>query len=258
MVSTMQRRARFVLPILLAAASFAQVCDPALLRLVNPRNPVKYGPRGARCEGVYDPERSGASLLLVSYTSRFDDFDPSKAGARLHLRPSVPQKLPVHLRSYALRSRTYYQMDTRLEPPAAEFAWPVDVLGQIGLTRADLGVVGWTNYAGKDGARDVFVPVEVTAEGPARAQANYTLLLLPGRRLNEMYATVRLLRSDLSEVSRLLEERPLERGPYPAEIPVRISLEDLRISNAGIYSVRIGATASGDRPLSMTFLLYRP
>lgn len=46
---------------------------------MNPRNPARYQLRGTRCEGVYDPERSGdAALALVSFTSSFESFDSQR------------------------------------------------------------------------------------------------------------------------------------------------------------------------------------
>jgi hypothetical protein len=132
-----------------AAAAFCaqpDVCDADLLRLVNPRNPLRYGPRPGRCEGVYDPERAGgAALLLVSYIDNFAPFN-AEADKALQVRWLAPGHSPVRIRAYALKARTYYQLDAN-SGLATEFSWPLEIVRQISLDRRQLGVVGWTPVA---------------------------------------------------------------------------------------------------------------
>jgi hypothetical protein len=226
-------------------------CDPDLIRLANPRNPARYQPRGSRCEGVYDPERSGdAALALISFTSSFETFDPQRDG-NLTVRWAAPANSAVHLRGYSLKLRTYYQMDAALEPGQMPFAWPLDVLRDVGLTRRDLAVVAWTNYKAGPSSRDVYLPVTVTGGSPGAA-ASPRITLLPGRSLNEIFLTVQPLNASLAPASTLLQDQPLGEGPYPAQVPISLDWKRLKIAAPGFYSLKVGA-AVANLPLTLYY-----
>lgn len=251
--------ARLVLIVVCAAIVFAQpsVCDPDLTRLANPLNPARYQQRGTRCEGVYDPERSGnAALGLVSFTSSFETFDPQR-DRNLFVRWAAPGNLPVHLRGYSLKPRTYYQMDTALEPGKGPFTWPLDLVRDTGLQRRDLAVVAWTSYEVGQVTRDVYVPVAITSANSSSSQAaTPRITLLPGRPLNEIFLTVQPLSASLAPGSALLQDEPYGEGPYPAEVPVSLDWKRLKIGAPGFYSLKIGATVVNGTPATLPLTLY--
>lgn len=251
--------ARWMLLALSAAIGYAQpgVCDPDLIRLANPRNPAGYQARGTRCEGVYDPERSGdAALSLVSFTSSFETFDPQRE-TNLLVRWVAPGNLPVHLRSYSLKPRTYYQMDAALEPGKAPYTWPLDLVRDIGLQRRELAVVAWTSYKAGQVARDVYLPVAVSGSNSAGSPARPPRLVLrPGRNLNEIYLTVQPLNASLTPAHPLLEDEPYGEGPYSAEVPISLDWKRLKITAPGFYSLKIGATVVNGTPATLLLTLY--
>jgi hypothetical protein len=252
--------ARLILGAVCAAIGYAQsnICDPDLTRLVNPRNPVHYQLRGTRCEGVYDPERSGdAALSLVSFTSRFVTFDPQR-DKNLFVRWVGPEAAPVHLRSYSLKPRSYYQMDAVLEAGKMPFAWPLNVVRDVGLERRELAVVAWTTYKVNQQAQDVYVPVAISkGNTEAAPAASPRLTLWPGRSLNELFLTVQPLNANLSPTSTVLKDEPLgEGGIYPAEVPITLNWKRLKITTPGFYSLKIGATVVNGAPATVRLILY--
>jgi hypothetical protein len=248
-----------VLLALSAAVGYAQpaVCDPDLIRLANPQNPARYQVRGTRCEGVYDPERSGdAALALVSFTSSFEIPDLQRE-TNLFVHWVAPGNLPVHLRSYSLKPRTYYQMDAALQPGKAPYAWPLDLLRDLGLQRRELAVVAWTSYKTGEIARDVYLPVAVSGAHSAGSAARAPRLTLrPGRSLNEIYLTVQPLNASLAPAHALLQDEPYGEGPYPAEVPIALDWKRLKIDGPGFYSLKIGATVVNGTPATLLLTLY--
>lgn len=243
-----------------AAAAQGQpaVCDPDVMRLANPRNPSRYEPRGTRCEGVYDPERSGdAALALVSFTSMYGTFDPQRDRTVLVRWAAPAGTSPVHLRGYSLKPRTYYQMDATLEPAKAPFAWPLQLLQDVGLQRRDLALLAWTTYKTGSVSREVYVPVSIAADpatGPPAVAPR--LVLRPGRSLNEIFLTVQSLDANLAPSSPLLKDEAYGEGPYPAEVPIVLDWKRLKIAAPGFYSVKIGAAVANGTPATLPLTLY--
>ncbi len=250
---------RIILLAIFGMAGYAQqsVCDADLIRLANPHNPARYQQRGVRCEGVYDPERSGdAAIALVSFTSGFSSFDPQRDRS-LSVRWTAPGNLPVHLRGYSLKPRTYYQMDTALASGEAPFAWPLDLVRDVGLTRRDLAVVAWTSYRAGPESRNVYVPVAINTGNSAAIQTGIPQIkLLPGRSLNEIYLTVQALNASLAPASVLLKDEPYGEGPYPAEVPISLDWKRLKIVAPGFYSLKIGAAVANGTPATLPLTLY--
>jgi hypothetical protein len=251
---------RLILLALYAAIGYTQpsVCDPDLIRLVNPRNPAHYQLRGTRCEGVYDPERAGdAALSLASFTSSVAMFDPQR-DRNLFVRWAGPEASVVHLRGYSLKPRSYYQMDAALEPGKTPFTWPLDVVRDVGIQRRELAVVAWTSYKAGQITRDVYLPVAITAGNSGAAQASSPRITLwPGRSLNEIFLTVQALNAGLDPASTLLKDEPFGAGDiYPAEVPIALDWKRLKIATPGFYSLKIGATVVNGTPATLRLTLY--
>jgi hypothetical protein len=197
---------------------------------------------------VYDPERAGgAALLLVSYIDNFAPFN-AEADKALQVRWLAPGHSPVRIRAYALKARTYYQLDAN-SGLATEFSWPLEIVRQISLDRRQLGVVGWTPVATRSGEKKLYLPLEISRVGDnSTASGSPRLSVLPGKRLNEIFLTVTLLNADLTPGPTLLNESPLGYGSYPADTRVDIELVHLKIGKPGVYSVRMKPTVLNGPP----------
>jgi hypothetical protein len=197
--------------------------------------------------------------LLASYTSLFEKFD-ARTDNSLDVRWFSPVGSAVHIRGYSLKGNTYYQMDAAPDPEKNLIVWPLDIVHDAQLTRPDLAVAAWASYKAGGRMHDVYVPVEIThsraVTRPSRASAE--IILLPGRPLTEVYLTVRSLNADLmpSSSKPILEEEPLGDFSYPDGIPIPVSLERLKISETGFYSIKFGATAKNGLPATLTITLY--
>jgi hypothetical protein len=251
---------RLAVFLLYVAVGFAQpgVCDPDLIRLANPRNPARYQPRGTRCEGVYDPERAGdAALSLVSLTAGVTPFDPQR-DASLSVRWASPNAAPVHLRGFSLKPRSYYQMDTMLEPGKTPFQWPLQVVRDVGLRGRELAMVAWTSYRAGAVAQDVYLPVAIAAANAGAApQSAPRITLWPGRSLNAIFLTVQALDANLAPSATLLRDAPFGEGDtYPAEVPITLDGKGLQISKPGFYALKIGATVVNGTPATLRLILY--
>jgi hypothetical protein len=119
----------------------------------------QYKDRGNRCEGLYETDYSGGSLVLLSLTTGSISY-PLQPGVKLQV--SAPsQNGEVHVRAVAKAPNTHYQMDAVLGPNAM-LLWPVDdVLLPEGLASSEVGVFAWKG-SDKD---PVIVPVRISAAG---------------------------------------------------------------------------------------------
>src|ERR1700754_4029055 len=56
-------------------ASAQVYCDASLVR--NTHNPLSYRDRGGRCEGLYVKQVASTTLLIVSLTESFEQYNPA-------------------------------------------------------------------------------------------------------------------------------------------------------------------------------------
>ena len=190
-------------------------CDPALLRRADAR-PTAYAPRGDRCEGLYVQEVAGGGVLtLVSFTAGFDEFDPKGVGT-LRLAWAGPPAGDLWIRAQSRRPKLYYRMDTIRPPAPATYAWRTDVLGELNLRKTDIGVIAWTTRAIADRERPVFVPLRIGAAREAPAAEAYTVVLVPGVELDEVFVSVAALDDQGRPLRAEYGPRKLGHGLYPA------------------------------------------
>jgi hypothetical protein len=231
----------------------ADPCDQTLVRA--PNDPLAYGRRGERCEGLYIREVSGsAGLLLASFTEAFAPFEPA-AGERLYVEWSPP-KSPVRIRAVALRRRLYYRMDTTRPPGSKLFEWPGDVLASLKMRSQEIGIVGWTDRVPGSAMEEVYVPLRVGKRSPVERTGRYVLLVVPGTELSEVFVTLSEVLADGREGAVIKRDEPLGYGFYPAERGIRISLPALQRS--GLYRLQVGATLSRGGSVSRSLLFSHP
>lgn len=232
------------------AGSQNSPCDPTLHQ--REQDPEGYRLRGDRCEGIYLQAVSGSSLLVASFTSFFEAFNPGSLD-KLSIEWSSPAKTPVRLRAYALREKLYYQMDTTVAPDKAAYSWPGEVLNTLHLSRLDIGVVGFIDYHLGAENRTVYLPLRIhdKARQPAHG---YELVLVPGSQLKEVFVSLARVGTDGRPGNFLISDRPLRRGYYPAERGTPVEIPNP--GSPGIYFLEIGATTMNGEPLTQQIWFY--
>ena len=226
-------------------------CDPKLIP--SKTDPLAYGRRGERCEGVYFVPVSGsADLSLVALTEPTVTFRVASDQTVLLRWNVAAAKWPVRVRAVSLKSGVYYRMDAVRPEGAVSFDWPGDIAGRLNLTSGDLGLIAWAQQIIGGRAQNVYLPVGVgkVAGGP---RDRYVATLVPGSEVSELFLTLAAIGADGREEQALKRDEPL-KGFYPAERPIPVTLSGL--SRAGLYRVRLGAVLRGGGSTTTTFVLY--
>lgn len=205
-----------VLPLAAGAPPAEDLCDPELER--DSDSEMAYRARGDRCEGLYRLSVNSDDLVVKSWTTWYENFDPA-ADRPLELSWSTPSDVsgPVYVRATSLEPRTFFRMDTRRSTAETSWPWPTQLLARLRLGRGDLGVLSWAPLpAGEDGR--VYLPLSVRQGGEAEP-FEYRVALVPGQRLTEVsWAVLPVL--DGGAVDRAAGSlEPLGFGYYPAGMP---------------------------------------
>jgi hypothetical protein len=202
-------------------------------------NPYGYRLRGDRCEGVYVRELGAVSLALASLTESFEDYDAKSGQALVVEWSKLPADVGIHLRALALRRRLYYRMDSSRPAGTTSYSWSPDLLAALGIARADLGIVGSARFRVGPTERTVYVPLRIAQQGkPARARG-YSLVVVPGVELAEVFVSVAQVGANGRPQSFLRDGQPLGYGYYPAEGAIEIPISGL--PSGGIYYLEVGA-----------------
>jgi hypothetical protein len=226
-------------------------CDPKLARPA--KDPLAYGRRGERCEGLYLQDVAGsAGLLIASLTEPVDPFDFSP-GQRVRVEWSAAGTPPLRLRAVALRRRLYYRMDAQRPAGATVFEWPTDILASLKMRVQELGLVGWIEQRVGERTEEVYVPLRV-GQGPVTRTGRYVVLIVPGTELSELYLTLTEVGRDGRDASVLKQDEALRYGYYPAERSIRIPLPPL--DRAAVYRLQLGATLSRGGSATKTVHFY--
>jgi hypothetical protein len=224
-------------------------CDPNLKQVG--QNPQGYRLRGDRCEGIYAQPVSGSSTLLVaSFTEAFEDFNPSAEDQLPVDWPSFA-KAPIRLRSYALREKLYYQMDTVVAADKTPYLWPTGVLAALHLSKQDIGVVGFTDYQIGGENRRLYVPLRI---GRKTQKPGYQVVVVPGSELKAVFISLAPVAADGQPHSFLVSDHELGKGYYPAERGITIELPTLK--TPGVYYLEIGATSRYSGPITQQIWFY--
>jgi hypothetical protein len=227
-------------------------CDPHLVK--QPGHPQGYEDRGDRCEGLFIREVSGSGgLLVASLTDALEPFDPG-AEKDVLLEWRLPEPGSTRIRVFGLKRRVYYRMDTLRPSGPTSYRWPTDVLVPLKLSSRDVGIVAWTRQTVGGEPQDVYVPVRVRPTGPKEQPRRYTLLLMPGAELREVYVTLSPLRSDGRTGPPIKRQEPLGYGFYPAERGIAVQLPELR--TPGLYQLEIGAILTHGGSTTRSLVLY--
>lgn len=231
------------------------LCDPDLKQ--RSTDPHGYRVRGDRCEGVYLADVASTSLHVASFTKSFDDHGPASV-SNLLIQWTAPAPGTVALQAMDLRPRRYYRMDTARPADAGSYRWPTNLLGELGITRKDLGVVAWTKLPVGATEEKVYLPLAISqGEGVAPSRA-YRVVVWPGRELTEVFVSLAPVGSDGRVGPFARDEQPLKYGYYPADRGIAIDIPIAELKARGVYYLLIAATVRGGGPSSIPIWFYHP
>lgn len=255
----MKRWKRVKTPIILAAvlssagaARSQDFCDPGLTGSSN--SPMSYGMRGDRCEGIYALQVNSTDVRLASLVETFT-FN-SQAGTPLTVRWTAMEAdtEAVRLRAQSLRPRSYYRMDTTARAAAGSYAWPTEILGTIGLTRDEVGVLGWLEHEIGSERREVYLPLRISQNGAGDKNTVYEVAVVPDIRLREIKVTLAPVGSDGIEGEPIVDQKPLELGYYGAKEASVFTLP--KPDAPGLYSVELVCDRMPSGIATTTFWFY--
>jgi hypothetical protein len=203
---------------------------------------------------VYAREVAGASLTLASLTESFQEYD-ARSGRPLIVEWSAPAGAPeTRLRAVALRRRLYYRMDTVRPPGTTSYEWSPGLLAALNISRAELGVLGSTRVRMGATERTIHVPLRIAQQGkPARARG-YSVVVVPGVELDEVFVSLATAGADGRPQSFLRDGEPLKYGYYPAERAVEIPITGLPAP--GIFYLEVGGRSRTGETSSLELWLH--
>ena len=227
-------------------------CDPLLLS--DSKNPLSYRERDGRCEGVYIEQVAGTSIVLVSLTAQFHDFDLSRVEA-LSVSWPVFDAASIRLRAKGTRWRLHYRMDTARPLSEPQFRWPTEMLDALNVEREDIGVVGWVTTELGGSERSVYLPLTIISDaGTKSADGGYRLVVVPSVPLQEIFVSIASADAKGSPLAFVVDSEPLLYGYYPAHRAFEVPLDGFSLP--GLYYVELGAVLRGGGSSTLSFLVY--
>jgi hypothetical protein len=226
-------------------------CDPALPGIKG--STLGYRDRGDRCEGLYVNPVSNTTLFVASFIESFENYE--LAGNTLLVEwDKPPAEKEIHLRAQGIKPRLYYRMDAYRSGANTFFAWPAGILASLNIRRNDIGLTGRVKLPVGKTERWVYLPLRIRAQGEAKRNASYKLIVIPGVQLTEMYITLASVGTDGNPDQFLKTEEVLGYGYYPAERAVEILIATPK--NKGLYYVKIGAKLKSGGTKAIEFWFY--
>lgn len=221
----------------------ADSCAPGVRQRPDSEDPVGYHLRGDRCEGRYEEPLAAETLRAVGLTEGAVE-EALASGAVLDLAwPATPHGGATALTATALEPRTYYRMDTCLASGTQTYRWPSGMVSSLGLEVGEVAVAAKTEWPVEGRDREVLLPVRVGRGGPAPRASTYTLWLLPGEELREIW--VRIDSAADVAADRQQTTTALQASFYPAGYRVKVPVP--KPETAGLYRVRLTfETTAGD------------
>ena len=216
-------------------------CDPSLPR--NDAQAAGYKQRSDRCEGIYKRDVGSYGVQLVSFVAAPAFEDICVPGQAVHLiwpgQPTTPASAPVHLQVESFRRQLYYRLDTNRPPRSTSYEWPDEprCSSEVRLKVPELGILARTQSSLGPKPVDVLLPVMFSTRPVARVSPPYRAVLVPGRRVSEVYVSLWYYGS-AQNPTRVVPERPLAMKPYPTGVPITVELSAGEVKNPGLYRLR--------------------
>ncbi|MEJ7737669.1 MAG: hypothetical protein WKF97_09605 [Chitinophagaceae bacterium] len=229
-------------------------CDPSLTLITE--NALAYRDRGDRCEGIYIKQVSSTPLLVASFNEHFDEYDVNSGKALKIEWDRPPNNKAIHVRTQSIKYGLHYRMDTYRPSGQTAYMWPSDILASMKILKKDIGVVGITQLLIGQKQRDVYLPLRISKEGKVPRTGKYTLLLLPGVELSEIYITVASVGTDGRPAKFFSKGKELGYGYYPAERSVEIPISAPK--DTRICYLEIGAKKKSGGTQTIECWFYNP
>jgi len=213
-------------------------CDPLLPR--NDSESAGYHQRADRCEGIYKREVASFGVQLVSFSAVSPLDDICTPGQPVQFTWPGPQAgsaaQPIHLQVESLRRQLYYRLDTNRPGASTSWEWPVEprCSNEVRLTVHELGVLARTKGIAGSKPVELVLPVAFSTKQTAGAQPPYRAVIVPGRRVSEIYVSLWNYQNPQMP-TRVVSERPLDMKPYPAGVPIVIELSAREVRDRTLY-----------------------
>lgn len=243
------------------SAAAQSPCDPALPR--NDAHTAGYRQRSNdRCEGIYKREVASFGVQLVSFAAApaFDDI--CVPGQPVHLiwpaQQAAPTAAPIHLQVESFRRQLYYRLDTDRPARSTSYEWPTEPRcgSEVRLRVPELGVLARTQSSVGPKPIDVLLPVRIATTPTADVGPPYRAVLVPGRRVSEVYVSLWHYRT-AQDPTRILLEKPLGMKPYPAGSQIVVEFSRDEVKAPGRYRLRASVEfESGERETLDLFFLH--
>jgi hypothetical protein len=204
-----------------------------------------YRQRDDRCEGKYKRNVSSFGVQLVSLTAGapLEDLcgSPTQVVHLVWPAPGTPNDKPVRLQVESLRRGLEYRLNTIRPAQSSSYAWPQEPRcnADVKLRGPEIGLLARTEVSLGSTAVDVLLPVALSVQPAARVRPPYRAVLVPGRRIHEIYVSLWYYEGGKKPVDIVLD-RPLAQRPYPpagGQIPVVLSAAD--VNRPGLYRLLI-------------------
>ncbi len=227
-------------------------CDSTLLQ--NNNGPLGYSYRGNRCEGIYAKPVGATTLWIASFTESFEDYklNTNKPLLVEWDRPSASSV--IRLRAQGVKRRLYYRMDTHLPAVNNSFAWANNVLSSLNIGKNDIGVICLTKLALGNKTQEVYLPVRIKQTGKSIRNKSFTLAIIPGVELSEIYTSLSAADADGKPGKYIVEDKKLGYGYYPADRSIATNVSGLVAE--GFYYMEISAILKSGGTSTLGFWFY--
>jgi hypothetical protein len=173
--------------------------------------------------------------------------------------PDLPVTRSIALRAESLRRGLYYRLDTRLPLGSARFVWPRDprCSNEVRLRLGELGILARTEYVVDSYRTSLVLPVAIGVDPVVSLNAPYRVLLLPGRRIHEIYLSIYRLEVPRGRTA-LVTDRALEAGPYAPDMPIVALIKPGDLRSTGRFLLKfIAEFDSGEAQVVQVLFFHR-
>jgi len=130
---------------------------------------------------------------------------------------------------------------------ASSFQWPTNVIQAEKMSGEEVALVAWTQVKPFE-KEDCYLPLRTGSRG------NYTLGMLPGAELTELYISLARLAADGRPAETLKKEEKQPSQYYPAGRRFEVPLG--KLPGPGFYRVRVAGLAQFGGSFTKSILIY--